>query len=281
MVEVTDAYLVLNAAVQLFGKGPAALDEEQRRQAEALAAKEGTMQARILASDEAAMVSVSEEEIEAARADIEKRYDSHADFLAELMRNGLNERSLTSSLANSLKVEKVLEQVAATVELTDAEIAEAYEASKQHFEHPELREARHILITINNDYPENRRKAVKQRIQQLRQQLRQQLGEAPESFADLALRHSECPTAMEGGYLGKLPKGKLYNELDRMLFAMQPGEISELIESPMGMHILKCERIYPAGTMPLAEAAELIRERLLAARRTAVQKQWIKRLFAH
>jgi len=276
MVEAVDPYLLLNAAAQLFEKAPADLDEGQWRQAVELAERESLLQQKILASDEAAGIDITDEELTAAMASVEERYPGRREFLEDLARNGMNEQTLAASLTASLKMEKCLAQVAATVTVSDAEVERFYRENLEKFERPELREARHILITINDEFEENRPKAVKARIKKIADELK----ESPESFADLAMRHSECPTALEGGYLGKLPEGKLYPALDAALFEMSEGEIRSPLQSPMGLHILRCEKIHEAGTAPFDEAQESIRGYLLAPHVLAAQKQWIRGLFS-
>ncbi len=274
-IEPVDAYLLLNAAVQLFEKVPADLSEDERQQAAELAGKESLMQAKILDADEAVGITVDDAAIAASMKEIEERYPSHADFLSDLVRNGLNEGTLKASLIRTLKVDAVMEKVAESVVVSDDEVSVFYNDNLTKFEHSELREASHILITINPQFPENRRKAVKSRLKKIAAQL----ADKPDSFADLAMRHSECPTALEGGFLGKLPKAKLYPELDRQLFAMGEGEISGIVESPVGFHIIRCTKIHEAGTASLEEAEPMIREHLLKQRVQLAQKQWIRNLF--
>jgi len=277
MVDAVDAYLLLNAAAQLFGKTPSELEPPQWQEAVALAEKESLLQEKILASGEAEAVVVSDEEITHARAEVESRFPERREFLENLARNGMNESTLTDSLANSLKVEKTMNLVGDEAAVaSDAEVAAFYNDNRDKFDRPELREARHILITINDEYPENRRKVALARLKKLAKAL----ADNPDDFADLAMRHSECPTALEGGLLGKLPQGKLYPELDSVLFAMNEGEISKIIESPIGLHLLRCDRIHAAGIAPLVEADMSIRQHLNEPRRRAAQKQWIRSLFA-
>jgi len=277
MVDAVDAYLLLNAAAQLFGKTPSELEESQWKEAAALAEKESLLQDKILASVEAAQLLVDEEEITNAQTEVESRFPERSAFLENLARNGMNEATLIDSLANSLRVEKTMNLVGDRAAVaSDAEVETFYQGNLDKFDRPELREARHILITINDQYPENSRKAVRARMKKLLKELTSK----PDSFVDIALKHSECPTALEGGLLGKLPQGKLYPELDKKLFAMAEGEISDMIESPMGMHILRCDRIHAAGIAPLEEADGSIRQHLNEPIRRAAQKQWIRTLFA-
>lgn len=274
-IESVNPYLLLMAASRLFEKSPADLDETQWWKAAEQASKEQALHRRILDSDEAAAITVTPAELVEAKSEIEGRYPDHQSYLEDLARNNLNESTLTDALGDELKVEKTVSSVAdAAGSVGDEAVRAYYDEHLDKFTHTELRRARHIMITINNQYPENRRKAVAARMAKVEKELKK----SPGKFADLAMRFSECPTALEGGQLGKLPQGKLYPELDEVLFAMAEGEISQPVESPMGLHILLCEKIFPAGTAPFEEAEAKIREHLEKLHRYDVQKAWIRKL---
>jgi parvulin-like peptidyl-prolyl isomerase len=97
----------------------------------------------------------------------------------------------------------------------------------------------------------------------------------PEDFSNLARANSECPTAMEEGKLGELKQGQLYPELDAALFSMREGEVSQIIESEIGLHILLCEKIRPGKHISFAEAEPKIRSTLEERSRRSCQKQWL------
>lgn len=153
---------------------------------------------------------------------------------------------------------------------------------QHHFEAPELRTARHILITVNPDYVENTRLAAMARMQEIAGRLR---GRA-NRFHDMARRYSECPTAMEGGCLGEVRRGTLYPELDAELFRVNEGEVSGIVESEIGLHILLCEKIKPGRRTSYSKAAPRVRAvleeqgliRILTEPRNALARQY-KRLF--
>lgn len=99
-----------------------------------------------------------------------------------------------------------------------------------------------------------------------------------EKFAAAALRHSQCPTAMEGGILGIVKRQQLYAELEPAAFALGEGEVSAVLESPMGVHIIRCDEVFPSGMLPFEEVREKIVERLTDKRRREAQRDWIKSL---
>ena len=98
--------------------------------------------------------------------------------------------------------------------------------------------------TINDEHLDNTEAKARQRILELRAKL----VSSPKQFGKLALRNSECPTALHEGRIGAVQQGQLYPELDEALFRMQAGEVSEVVRSPMGFHLLWCEKILDAGS---------------------------------
>ncbi len=156
----------------------------------------------------------------------------------------------------------------------DVEIGLYYHLHSEKFAVPERRAVSHILISINPDYPENTRDMATQRAHELREKLLKK----PHKFAELALKHSECPTALQGGELGIVPRGKLYAELDIVLFTLKAGDISPVVESEIGFHILFCKQIHKAETLSLAKATPKIRALMEERARQDCIRAWLTSL---
>jgi parvulin-like peptidyl-prolyl isomerase len=84
---------------------------------------------------------------------------------------------------------------------------------------------------------------------------------------------------MNGGLLGTLKHGQLFAELEPVAFALPLGELSGIVESPLGFHILYCVAIEDGGVLPLATVRDKIRTHLMDSRRRSMQKNWIAGLF--
>ena len=98
-----------------------------------------------------------------------------------------------------------MERVAARhIQVDEIDLRLYYELHRGCFTSPERRTARHILITLNDRFEENRRDRVLARMQRLRERLGGRPSAVARHFPDLARRHSECPTALEGGRLGEV-----------------------------------------------------------------------------
>jgi peptidyl-prolyl cis-trans isomerase C len=269
------AYHVLRTALNRFGKPPADLDASQRAVIESQARKEYMLEGRILGSTEARDVIIPATVVDASFQTVKDRYEDEEAFRAELARNRMDEDTLRDALRRELMVEAVLDRVsarAARVSELDAMIY--YYMHLERFDQPETRTVRQILVTVNDDFPENRREAARERIAQIRQRLERK----PHRFGEQAHKHSECPSALNGGLLGRLPRGQLFAELDAVVFSLNEGQVSEPVESELGFHVLYCEQIHAAGPASFPEAKERILELLRKRRRRMCQRTWLSAL---
>lgn len=268
-------YILLRASLALFKKPPAELDSQQLAHVQKQAEKEHTLEQRVLNSPQAAMVIIPPAETQEAYQQVRSRYEDEDSFRTVLADNQLTIDSLKDALYRQVKVNTVLETIAAGAEkVSEVEIELFYYNHLDRFTRPEQREVAHILISINPDYPENSRENSLKRAQEIYSLLQENI----QQFADLALKHSECPTALQGGLLGTVGRGKLYPELEQVLFDLAANAISDVVESEMGFHILWCKKIHLANTMTLAQAQPRIRQSLQDRYRMQKQRQWLASL---
>lgn len=269
------AYHLFRGAVERFSKGVSELDDSQVQEALTRADKTYALESLVLSSEEARDVVVADSRVDEALAEIAGRYPSREDFIHDIRANKLDEATLRRALQRELLFDAVMERVAARSPLiSDLDIRIFYELHRQRFVLPEKRTARHILVTINPDFPENTPEAARRRISEYADKARHKT----KRFAALAREHSECPTALQDGLLGDVKRGELFPELDAALFQLTEGTVSEVIETEVGLHILLCEKIHEGRLVPLAKAEQRIRQILDQRRRRACQKAWLEPL---
>lgn len=269
-------YLALKLARELFQKAPQALAEEERAKVAAVAARQLEIEGRILATLEAAQVVLPPSAVPHGVSEIRGRFGSDDEFREELEQSGLDEAELAAAIERDLRVEAVLDSVARTAPpVTDTDVEIFYLQHAARFLRPEARSLRHILVTINEELPGSGREAARERIEAIRRRLEKDTGR----FAEQALKHSECPSAMNGGLLGTVPRGQLYPELEAVAFALDAGRMSGVVETAMGFHLVLCEAIRPERHAPLDEVRDRLRARIEDSRKAAVQKAWIAGLF--
>jgi parvulin-like peptidyl-prolyl isomerase len=81
---------------------------------------------------------------------------------------------------------------------------------------------------------------------------------------------------MHDGLLGRIKPGQLYPELDEVLFGMEEGSLSGVIRSPMGLHLLLCEKIHQAGRVAFDEVKESLQAQLEKKKRTRLLREWLQ-----
>jgi nitrogen fixation protein NifM len=226
-----------------------------------------------LEAPESVGVMVSEPELVRALAEIRAKYPDEDSFRASLEASDLDETLLRLALARQCKVNTILDKIdsATPIEIDEVEMGIYYHAHFDKFQQPERRDAYHILISINEDFPENSRPRALERIRDIAAKLTRNV----KLFGDLAQRHSECPTAMREGRIGMVRLGQLFPTLDAALFSLRPGQLSEIVESEMGFHVLFCKSIEPPQTLSLKKATPHIRKVLTERVRESRRRAWI------
>ena len=264
-------YRELKLALELFKRPPGQLEGDEAVRLARAAERQSSIEAKILRSPEAASVIVGRDAVATRRREIAARYPDADSMRADMAAVGLDEASLDAELSRELVIESVLEQVAARTPLTtevDAEIF--YRVNFSRFARPERRRLRHLLVVFNDPAEKNSAEVL---LKELAPQI-----DSEETFAKAAARHSNCPTGIDGGVLGTLPRGKLYVELDEAAFALPQGGVSAPVATEVGLHLIRCDEIQPASTPPFSEVREKITTSLDDRRRREAQKRWIESL---
>jgi peptidyl-prolyl cis-trans isomerase D len=143
------------------------------------------------------------------------------------------------------------------VKISDGEVRVYYEDNIDMFSEKKQVKARHILFKLAQDASEEKVKEVKQKAEAVLKKAK-----AGEDFAALAKKYSEGPTAKDGGELGYFSAGEMVKPFEEAAFKMKKGEISDLVRTRFGYHIIKVEDVKKARTKPLEEVRNQIFENL-------------------
>ncbi len=172
------------------------------------------------------------------------------------------------AITMSLNKHRELEKDAA---ITESEVAQYYEDHKEEFSRPERVQVRRIFLEAAQDSAE--RATVKARLEALHEEL--VLGA---DFGELAKKYSKGPEAANGGLVGWVAKGDLVQALDKAVFALEAGHLSEAVETEYGFTLLKVEAKEAAGMAAFDEARSDIEPKLRAAYAEAQFKKWMDEL---
>lgn len=151
-----------------------------------------------------------------------------------------------------LSVEKLLDEV----EVSESDLLEAYDEQKTSMVAPEQRRASHILIEIPYEASSEEKQAAEVKAEEVLAKL-----VSGESFEELAKLHSDDPGSAEGGGgLGFFSAGDMVAEFDAKVFSMSAGEVSGLVSTEFGYHIIRLDEVKESQVPSLEEA----RDELLA-----------------
>ncbi|MFA6901516.1 MAG: SurA N-terminal domain-containing protein [Gallionellaceae bacterium] len=145
------------------------------------------------------------------------------------------------------------------IKLDDAEIRKYYEENKTEFSTPELRKAAHILIAVDAKASDAEKQAARVNAEQILQQVR----EAPAQFSQLARKYSQDPGSAEnGGDLGMFGRGMMVKPFDEAVFKLIVGEVSGLVQTDFGFHIIKLLAVKGGKVQALNEVRGTIVQKL-------------------
>lgn len=165
------------------------------------------------------------------------------------------------------------QRIAAEVNVTDEELREFYDGHPDEFGHgPQIR-ARHIFKRTTRDASAEERAATRREIEALYRQLRDGA-----SFLELARNSSDSETAALEGLIGRLDPGALGPRVDEIVWALQEGEFSEVVSTPVGFHIFKVDNRIEPFRMEFAEATTRLRRRFERLRTEATLEQYTTEL---
>lgn len=140
----------------------------------------------------------------------------------------------------------------------EEEIKEYYEYHPEAFREPKQVKVRHILFKLNQEAQGDEEDKVKQKARAVLEEARK-----GEDFAALASKYSEGPTKSEGGDLGYISPGTMVRPFEEAAFKLEKGEISDLVRTSFGYHIIKVEDIKEERVKELDEVREQIKEALV------------------
>ena len=130
---------------------------------------------------------------------------------------------------------------------TDEEAKKYYDAHLG--ELPEVIEASHILVLVKPNADEAAKKAALDKINRIAEELKKD----PAKFAEIARKDSDCPSKAQGGKLGEFQRGQMVPEFEAAAFALKKGEISGVVKTKFGYHIIRCDAPLQRKTFEMAK----------------------------
>jgi peptidyl-prolyl cis-trans isomerase C len=202
-------------------------------------------------------IEVPDQRIADDLARIRNQFQSEEQYRAQLAAMQMSESELKRKLTRTHAINLLLRSIVADVEVSDEEVKTFYEANPELFKTPEQVRARHILIKVAPEADAARKKEALQEIKEVQKKVR-----AGEDFAALAEAHSQGPSSVKGGDLNFFGRGQMVKPFEEAAFALQPDEVSDIVETSFGYHLIKVTERREAGVVGFEEARPRIAQNI-------------------
>lgn len=219
-------------------------------------------------------IQADEKGIDAKMKEISSRAPSGEAFQKLLASAGITEAQLRHDIGQDLKIEALLDKNAPKTQgAGDKEIKAYYRDNPEEFKVPERLMASHILVKVNPGESAEDRAQKRLKLAGLRGRI-----EKGEDFAKLAGENSDCPSKSQGGDLGYFEKGKMAKPFEDAVFAMKIGQVSDVVETQFGYHLIKLTGREKARVIPLGEAQDKVVTFLNRQKRQKVVGDYLQKL---
>jgi peptidyl-prolyl cis-trans isomerase C len=259
--EVDRAVKVLLAQNQVQQPSPEVLKQAQAAALEQLTSAE-------LLYQQGAKLEVKDldKQVDDRLAVIKAKFTSEADFENALKGVDMSLKDMQDFTRKDIIINKLIDKrFAAPATVTEAESRKFYDDNlEKYFKKPETVRASHILIGVDEKATPEERKKAKEKAEAILQRVKK-----GEDFAAIAKAESTCPSSAQGGDLGSFGRGQMVPPFEKAVFSMKPGEISDVVETKFGYHVIKLTERHEASAEKYDEVKGKIQDHL---KREKVQK---------
>jgi peptidyl-prolyl cis-trans isomerase C len=209
-------------------------------------------------------IAVTDVEVDSTIKQMRAQLPNDQEFTKALAARGMTIEKLKSDARIDISINKMMEaEAAAQPAPGDAQVREFYDKNPDKFKQDEACRASHILFRVDESADAATKKKVRDQAESVLKQVR-----AGADFAELAKKHSADGSSQQGGDLNFFTRGQMVPAFDQAAFSLKPGQISDIVTTQFGYHIIKVTERRPASTVPFEQVSERIKEYL-----TEQQKQ--------
>jgi peptidyl-prolyl cis-trans isomerase SurA len=218
---------------------------------------------------------VDEYAIDAAVEDIKKKNNLADGQLQEMLkREGRTLESYKNHIRDQILVSKITQfEIGNRVKVSEKNIIKYYKKNQKEFWEEGKVRARHILFISERGSSENQRRAKLRQAKKVLSEIRK-----GSDFSKLAIKYSEDVSASSGGDVGFVKRGKMVREFEEAVFSLKPGQISDIVETEYGYHIIKVDEVLPGKTLTLKDVKNRIHKILSMQKQKQVYDDWINEL---
>jgi len=202
------------------------------------------------------------------------------DFKKKIGEYGLSFDDVKEDVRRGLSRDRFMAgQWAGKIDVTADDAKKYYDEHPKEFEIPEQVRASHILIEPNYADPNTDPNQAKAEAKAKTEDLLKQINEGAD-FAELAKANSACPSAEGGGDLGFFPRGRTTQAFEEVAFELEVGQLSDVVETRYGYHIITVTGHKDAGVVPFEEARDAIIKQLTEQKKQEFVNEYVESLKA-
>ncbi|MGD0586887.1 MAG: peptidylprolyl isomerase, partial [Oryzomonas sp.] len=199
-----------------------------------------------------------DKQADAKMAQARGRFASEADFARAIHDLDMSEKDMREYTRRDVIIANyVTSTISSKITVSEEESKKFYDQNIDKFHQDEKVRASHILCGVDAKASAEEKKKARERAEKLRKELADGA-----DFAKLAKENSSCPSSKQGGDLGFFGRGQMVPPFEQAAFALKPGEISDVVETQFGYHIIKQTERTKADTVPFSVVRPKIEEYL-------------------
>lgn len=197
-------------------------------------------------------IKVEETAVDEQLNAVKKQFPSDDEFNNALLKMDLTETGLKSQIKKGLAIDQFIDkQFADKITVSEKEAKSFYDSNPDAFKQPGQVKASHILITVDPKADEAQKADALKKCEEIQKKV-----EKGDDFAALAKESSQCPSSASGGDLGFFGPGQMAKPFEDAAFALKPGEVSDIVETRFGYHIIKSTEKKPGTTLAFEDVKE-------------------------
>lgn len=201
---------------------------------------------------------VLDKDIDAKIAQDRTRFKDEQEFKKAINDLDMDEKDLREYIRRGLLISRYVEaDFVSKIKVSDADIQNFYDKNPDKFKRDEAVKASHILIGVDSGATAEEKSKAREKAEKLQKEA---AGGA--DFAALAKSNSTCPSSRQGGDLGFFGKGQMVAPFEKAAFALKPGQISDVVETQFGFHVIKLTDKKAASVTELKEVKAKIEDYL-------------------
>jgi len=205
---------------------------------------------------------------------LKKRFPDEEQFKSALVRMNLSEADVRSQIGKGLAIQTFIgKEFEEKASVSGKEAKAYYDNHPESFKQPEQVHAKHILIKVAPEADESQKSAAHKKIEAIQEKLKK-----GEDFATLAREVSEGPSSVKGGDLGYFGRGQMVKPFQDAAFALAPGEVSGIVETRFGYHLIKVIEKKPETIIAYDEVKAELQEYLKGKKVETHLNTYIKEL---